>query len=432
MSAGPAWTPPAGWIPLPSAVEGVELFGPAPTAEATPAGPVAVRCPSCGASARFDVAKGAVGCGFCGWVDAEGPEVVGRKAAQGEFTPEALQRGAQGLGVDRRELACGGCGAVIALGEGALSVTCPFCASNQVSVREHATVEGLRPSALVPFSVLEADCGRLAGGWLGQGWFHPDDLARLSRVGSFVPIYLPYWAFSARIGADWEGEVGTNETVREWNSDEKRWETTTRIRWEWKRGSVRLDLRDLLVPGTTKVSNRLLERVQGGFDLDGLVTYEPKLLAGFQATTYDVGLPDGWERGRHALRERARAACERDAGGDHLRSFSMTADLDDESWRHLLLPVWVSAYRYAGRTWVVLVDGQRGTIAGQKPIAWWKVWTAVGLALTPGVCSGLLGIPLLLVGGLGGFLLILALVLLVLGGVGSVSIYQHAVESEAA
>jgi hypothetical protein len=192
---------------------------------------------------------------------------------------------------------------------------------------------------------------------------------------------------------------------------------------------VRLTVRDLLVPGTSRLSRVLLSRLDA-FDLKGLVTYEPQLLAGFLAQTYDVTLPDAWEQGRHEMREQAREACHSDIGSSHVRNFKMTADLDDESWRHVLLPLWVSAYRYGGRTFVVLMDGVSGQVAGQKPVAWNKVWTAIALLLAPGVLLGLLGLPLLLFG-IGAIVLGIAAVLLVMGGVASAFVYQHAVDAEA-
>ena len=434
MSAGDAgsWSPPEGYEPLDSLLEGFEVYGPAPTAEGddgAAAGPTTVRCPQCGASARFDVGKGAVACGFCGWADEAAPEVVGRDAADGEFTREALAQGAEGFGVDRRELACQGCGALIALEEGAMAASCPFCASPQVAIRDHATVSGLRPTAILPFAVKTEAARKTAGAWLGKGWFHPADLGQLARVDAFVGLAVPYWTFSAALDSAWEAEVGTERTITTIN-DEGETETETVIDWSWRQGSVHIEISDLLVPGTTKISARLLGRIEPRFELDRLVAYEPKLLAGFGAQTYDVSLPDAWEAGRGRMRERARSACMSDTGSSHVRNFSMSADLDDEAWRHVLLPVWISAYRYGDRTYVVLIDGSSGEVAGQKPIAWWKVWTAVALLLSPGIGLGLVGLPLLLIG-VGAFVLVLAAVLLIAGAIGSFFLYQHAIESEA-
>jgi Zn finger protein HypA/HybF involved in hydrogenase expression len=422
------WAPPEGWERLDSLLEGFEVYGPV-ARSADPSGPVATRCPQCGAAARFDVARGTLGCPFCGWQHEQGPEPVGREAAAEAFTQKALQQGTMGFGVDRKELGCGSCGAAFAVPDGALSATCPFCASPQVALREGTGAVGLRPVALLPFRIERERCQRLAREWLGQGWFHPDDLGKLARVESFVGIYVPYWTFSAGLRSGWQAEVGKERTEREYDASSGQWKTKTVVDWEKKRGTVSLTVRDLLVPGTSRLSKLLLSRLDA-FELEGLVTYEPRLLAGFLAQTYDVTLPDAWEQGRHQMRERAREACMSDTHSRHVRNFKMTAELDDESWRHVLLPLWVAAYRYGDRTFVVLMDGAGGKVAGQKPVAWHKVWLAITLLLAPGVLLGLLGLPLLLVG-IGAIVLGIAAVLLVLGGVASAFVYQHAAEAEA-
>ena len=73
-----------------------------------------------------------------------------------------------------------------------------------------------------------------------------------------------------------------------------------------------------------------------------------------------------------------------------------------------------------------------GKVAGQKPVAWWKIWLAIAALLSPGVVLGLISLPLLLAGGAGFFMLILALILFVIGGVVAYKIYQQAILSEAA
>ena len=131
------------------------------------------------------------------------------------------------------------------------------------------------------------------------------------------------------------------------------------------------------------------------------------------------------------MRTRARAACEGDIPERHVRNFTMKADLRDEAWRHVLLPVWVSAYRWEGRTFVVLVDGCSGQVVGQKPVAWWKVWVTVALALSPGLVTLLVSLPLLLFG-VGLVVGVFGLVLLVAGAGASWWVWSQATASEAA
>lgn len=437
-----AWQPPPEFAPVASALEGVTVYAPRPPVEAPEAPPV-FQCPQCGAATGYDVAAGGVACEHCGYTAPVRAQTVGQAAAQAEFTLEALRSGAHtlsaaksgggaegGWGVERQELHCNACGADLALEPGALSATCPFCASNQVVVRA-AAQDRLRPGFLVPFKVNPDETKTRARAWLGQGWFHPDALAGSAFIEHFAGIYLPYWTFDADIIADWRAEVGYEHQERYYDAGDKTWKTRTVIKWRWENGRVHVAVDDLPVPGTTRVSAVLLERVQP-FDLSALAAYTPDFLAGWQAQSYDVPLPQAWETGKNAMRERARRACREDIHSAHVRNFSMTADFAEEAWRYILLPVYAAAYRFEGKVYQVLVNGQTGEVAGQKPVAWWKIWLAIAAMLAPGLCAGLIGLPLLLAGGVGVVPLAIGLVLLAIGVAGAIYLYQRAAASEKA
>jgi hypothetical protein len=167
------------------------------------------------------------------------------------------------------------------------------------------------------------------------------------------------------------------------------------------------------------------------FNLNELVTYAPDFLAGWQAHAYDVALPAAWEQGKDAMREQAKKSCYAQIHSSHVRNFGMSADFADEAWRYILLPVYVAAYKFEEKVYQVMVNGQTGTVAGQKPVAWWKIWLVIALAMAPGLLTGLVGLPLLLAGGAGLPVLFIAFILLVIGGIISYSVYRQAMASEA-
>lgn len=108
----------------------------------------------------------------------------------------------------------------------------------------------------------------------------------------------------------------------------------------------------------------------------------------------------------------------------------MSADFDDESWRYILLPVYLAAYRYEGKVFQVMINGQTGAVAGAKPVAWWKIWLAIAAIISPGAFLILIGLPLTLLAGLGVIAIAIGIILFVIGAVISFSLYQHARKSE--
>jgi transcription elongation factor Elf1 len=422
------WQPPQDYYPVESTVPGISIWAPLLKTEKMDT-PTTFTCPKCGASTQYNVSSGGVACEHCGFTASVVAQKVGQRAETFEFTLSTLSQAQQGYGVERRQLHCDSCGAEFAVAETALTSTCPFCASNKVNISS-APSEQLRPRFLIPFKVQADALKARVSEWLGKGWFHPSDLAKMIVIDRFTGVYLPFWTFSAHIASSWKAEVGYERTVRRYNASTKSWESHTVIDWRWENGQVGLDVADLPICGSTFLSRVILEKLQP-FNLNELVTYSPDFLAGWQAHAYNLTLPTAWEQGKATMRERAKIACYADIHSSHVRNFTMTADFADEAWRYILLPVYIAAYKYEEKIFQVMVNGQNAVVAGQKPVAWWKVWLAIGLIMAPSLLAGLIGIPLLLAGGVGVVPLVISIVLLVIGAVISYQIYHSAVASEA-
>ena len=426
------WPPPEGFVPrtlfvrVPSQVDGIEIYAPAPKEEAEETR--TFKCRHCGGSIAYSASEQQLTCPYCGRTQALTAEEVGQAAAEFEFTLETMARARYGWGEERRELVCESCGAAVAVAPDVLTSTCAFCGSNRVHARD-ITGEQLRPTALIPFVVDRERLQAQVAEWLGRGWMHPPELRDVRALRELTGVYLPFWTFDAHIGADWKAEVGTPRTERYFSNGE--WKTRTVIDWRWRSGQVHLPINDHLVAGTGHVSQVILGKVTP-FDLNGLVEYEPGYLAGWQAKAYDVPLQDGWELAREEMRKQAKRACHSDTGSAHVRNFRMTADFADEHWRYILLPVYLASYPFEDHKFQVMVNGQTGKVAGQKPVAWLRVWLVIAAILAPGACLGLLGLLTIPLGGVGTIGLVLGFILLVAGLIGAIVIFQKARGSEEA
>jgi DNA-directed RNA polymerase subunit RPC12/RpoP len=414
--------PPENYLPAESKLEGIQVFVPAPADQGPHQPVVEFKCPQCGATTAYSAVDGGLTCTHCGYFEPPEKPVVGKGAQEFEFTVETMQRAASGWGEARKEMACQSCGAVTTLPADALTVTCAFCGSNNVLQRE-APQDVLRPRFLVPFKIDRAACTRQTQAWLESSWMTPSGLKRLSALAAFTPVYLPYWTFDSTTQADWKAEVGHTETER--YRENNQWKTRTVIRWRWESGEVRLNIDDLVLPGTQKLSKLLLGRLQD-FRLTELVPYEPKFLAGMQARAYDLPLEAAWEQAREQMREQTRQACRSQASTSQIRNFSMNLDFSQESWRYILLPVYVAAYRFQSQNYQVMVNGQTGAVSGQRPVDWTKVWLVIAALLAPGILLGLVGLLTLLFGGVGVVIGGFGLILLVIGMVISFIILQKA------
>jgi ribosomal protein S27AE len=381
--------PPANFIATTSAVDGIEVYMPAPPESEKQREVIEFHCPQCGAGTAYSAADGALTCTHCGYYEPPRKPVVGKGAEEFEFTVETLERAAHGWGEVRKELQCQGCSAYTSVPPDMLTHSCPFCGSNKV-IQRHAPQDVLRPRFMIPFKVENERCRQIVKEWLGSSWLTPAALRQAARTDNFSGVYLPFWTFDAVTRADWRAEVGHRKTERYYSGG--KWQTRTRIVWRWENGHVKQVMDDLLIRGALHLSELHLGQIKKDYDLSALAPYEPKYLAGFQAQAYSVPLEAAWATARQQMREQTRLACHSQASTSRIRNFSMNLDFSDETWRYILLPAYLSTYTYDGRTFQVMINGQTGAISGQRPVAWLKVWLVVAGLLSPGAALGLVGL----------------------------------------
>jgi DNA-directed RNA polymerase subunit RPC12/RpoP len=413
--------PPPDYAPTPSHVEGIVVYAPAPETKAPKEALLDFKCPRCGATTAYSVADGGIRCEYCGYYEPPEREIVGKGAREFEFKVETLARAAHGWGTERKALSCQNCGAQTSVPPEVMTYTCPFCGSNKV-IQQAASQEALRPRFLLPFQVTQEACNRIVREWLGSSWMVPGDLQQLASAADFTAMYLPFWTFDAVARARWKAEVGHTKTERYYQDGE--WKTRTKTVWRWESGNVSLTFDDVPRPGTDRLSAVLMEKIKR-YDLNALVPYDPTYLAGIHAQAYDVLLEVAWDQARHQMREKTRAACRSQASTSKIRNFSMELDFSDESWRYILVPAYVAAYTYADATYQVMINGQTGAIAGQRPVDWTKVGLAIGGLLAPGLLLTIVGMITALLG-VGVPIAIVGFVLLIIGGIIAFILFQKA------
>jgi hypothetical protein len=117
------------------------------------------------------------------------------------------------------------------------------------------------------------------------------------------------------------------------------------------------------------------------WNTSALVPYKPEYISGFHAEAYRIGLADSFPVARAMIDEKIRELICRDIGGDSQRIDSVETRYGRFTFKHVLLPAWVSAYRYRDKVYRFVVNAQTGETSGEAPLSWWKVAGLVVLAL---------------------------------------------------
>ena len=76
----------------------------------------------------------------------------------------------------------------------------------------------------------------------------------------------------------------------------------------------------------------------------------------------------------------------RDIGGDHQRVSTINTTYNHITFKHILLPIWISAYRYNDKVYRILINGRTGAVKGERPYSWVKI-TLLVLAIAAAVAA---------------------------------------------
>jgi hypothetical protein len=115
--------------------------------------------------------------------------------------------------------------------------------------------------------------------------------------------------------------------------------------------------------------------------LENLVPFDKSYLSGFITEKYQIDLEAGFDVAKGIMDPQIRNLIRRDIGGDEQRIISMKTNYDEITFKHLLLPVYVSAYRYKDKLYQFLVNGRTGEVQGQRPYSWIKITLAILLGI---------------------------------------------------
>jgi ribosomal protein S27E len=340
-------------------------------------------CESCGADLRFSPGDTALKCDHCGHVQALPDAPPARQTALQELE---LARGLQDdlprtQMEEVRVTPCPSCGSQVEFQGATHATECPFCAT-PVAIGT-GTQRLIKPQAVLPFVLTERQAREAMTKWLGSLWFAPGGLVEYARKGRTLSgLYVPHWTFDAATRSRYAGARGTyyyesrSVTVQVNGRSERRQEQVRKTRWSQASGWVSRRFDDVLVLASASLPARYTDAL-APWDLGALVPYTPDYLAGFTSEGYTLGLADGHSVARDRMAAQIRQDVAADIGGDEQRIDRIDTDHADETFKHILLPIWMAAYKYNGTSYRFVVNGQTGRVQGERPWSAWKIAFAV-------------------------------------------------------
>ncbi len=334
-------------------------------------------CPACGAEAHWNPARQALICPFCG---TQSPATLQTRGADTVIVEHDLASALRGIPDSKRgwqaakiSVQCQSCHAISVFDPERVGQRCEFCGSAQLVPYEQVK-DPFSPESLLPFAIDEPRARELIRAWYGRQWLAPNNLAKRALTDTAHGIYLPYWTFDAKVHARWTAESGRYYYTTVRGKRERR------VEWSPAAGELDHPFDDELVAASTGVSPSLLSAIEP-FPTATLIPYDPGYLAGWTVERYQIDLIAAAERSRAQMERQIRQLCAAAVPGDTYRNLQVQSTYRDQTFKHILVPVWLLTYTYGHKVYQVAANGVTGKMAGQRPWSWIKITLLVIVVL---------------------------------------------------
>ena len=349
-----------------------------PTDEETPSiqegNATTFKCESCGSALSFAPGTDSLTCPYCkseNVIESSDEEI--RELDFREHLRHAVDKNSM---EEHITVTCDGCGARTDLQPNVTASHCPFCDSPLLA--QHVSEKRFKPKSLLPFSIPKNDAQERFKGWIKSRWFAPNAFYKSVRPDKLSGVYCPFWTFDAATHTRYSGERGVyyyvtkTETVTVNGKKQTRTRQVRKTRWRRVSGSVYDDFDDLLVRASRGLPEKPARNLEP-WDLHKLLPFQPEYLSGFKVESYTIGLEEGFGDAQEQMKATVRHSIEHDIGGDKQRIHSANTSYSDVTFKHILLPVWISAYRYREKSFRFLINANTGEVQGERPYSIIKI-----------------------------------------------------------
>lgn len=334
-----------------------------------------IKCKDCGANLKFSPGTTHLKCEYCGAqneIETESHTNITENDFERFLDEKAHLEEKQEISTVK----CDNCAASTTLPPNVTSSNCPYCDTPLV-IKHASTSTIIKPAYLLPFKIDRKKANEEFVKWAGSLWFAPNKLKEYAKHSSekLNGLYMPYWTYDTATVTEYTGQRGEYYYVTETYTDSEGKRQTREVRhtrWYGASGTVYNNFDDLLVISSRSLPEDLANELEP-WDLNELTAYNDKFLSGFITESYQVDLKAGFEKAKERMRVPINQSVMSDIGGDEQRITSTDTAYNDITFKHILLPLWLSSYRYNDKVYRFLINARTGEVQGERPYSAIKI-----------------------------------------------------------
>ncbi len=337
-----------------------------------------LQCSSCGATLHFAPGTHHLQCSYCGETN-EIQETSTAPIVSFDYLDFIAGNNGSAPSLSASVVSCKNCGASTTLPPEVNSDNCAFCASPLV-IADAQSRQLVRPHYVLPFLVAQAQALDSFRNWLKKLWWAPNDLTKLvsGDARQFKGIYIPHWSFDTQTVTDYSGSRGDYYYVTETYTETVDGQEVTRTEevrytsWTHISGRVEYDFTDLLISASNSLPQDVANRLEP-WALEKLVHYNEQYVSGFRSEIYQIDAEAAFQAAQKKMEPIIREEIRADIGGDEQTIDGFNTTCKDIGLKYILLPAWISTYKYNNKLYHFTVNACTGEVVGERPYSAAKI-----------------------------------------------------------
>lgn len=283
----------------------------------------------------------------------------------------------RGLELETKGKQCKSCKSLLAFDLSQSLKQCPFCLGTDF---EDSDQNGkvITPYGIIPFTIPMERAQKILKTWLTQGPpYLPDDIMDVTKPEFLKGVFIPMFLFDALTRSTWKGD-------EYYQSREKRGDKVeVRQIAEPTAGYFEHFFESLYIPLTNGLDGQYVQELVRGYSLRDIISYDAGYLPEWMVELYQISEKDAFSIADELMDDYifkqvvGRMKGEPNLDPESKTSLKINKEKHSIAFRHILVPVWVTTYKYHGKRFQYLINGQNGHVFGFKPLSFRKMYITV-------------------------------------------------------
>ena len=346
------------------------------------------QCPACTGPLRFDGSIGKLKCDYCGCTfevqeiealyqdkldqaEQAGVQQAAKEEAQAAAAAQAAEMGMEDPEWERIEAGlksyiCPSCAAELICDATTAATSCPYCGNPTVVPGQFHGM--LKPDYILPFKLdKEAAMTALRQHYKGKRLL-PKAFSEENHIEEIKGVYVPFWLFDGQADADIRFNATKVQSFRQGN-----YQVTITDHYAVRRAGT-VDFSRIPVDGSSKMPDAHMDAIEP-FDYRELKPFSTAYMPGFLAERYDVDADECAKRAQLRATNTAEQIISGTARGySSCVPVGREVSLNRGQVKYVLLPVWLLATRWNGKSFLFAMNGQTGKLIGDLPVSKGRFW----------------------------------------------------------